>query len=211
MFIRAVIFALLTAFAVTSDANAKDQVRLNQIADIYQTGDAAKTIKELKSYLSAHSDDDIALTMLGHAYKDTGKNAEAGKAYKEALRLNPKRVEAMTGLGMLARIAKKYDESMKWYEKAIRIDPKYAQAYSSIVTIALKRGNAKKAVSMGEKSVQLDRKDPVLAANLAIAYHYDKQIEARDKMMNAAVRLGSTKEDIEKLKKIFSGELDIRD
>ena len=211
MFIRTVTFALLASLAVVSEAYAKDQDRLNRIADIYQTGDAAKTIKELKSYLSAHADDDIALTILGHAYKDGGKNAEAGKSYQEALRLNPKRVEAMTGLGMLARIAKKYDESIKWYEEAIRIDPKYAQAYSSIVTIALKKGNAKKAVSMGEKGVQLDRKDPVLAANLAIAYHYDKQIEARDKMMNTAIRLGSSKEDVEKLKKIFSGELDIQD
>jgi Tfp pilus assembly protein PilF len=209
MIIRTMIFMLLAAIPMAGDATAKDMQKLNRIARIYQSGDAVKAIPELKSYLSAHSDDDLAWTILGHAYLDTKQKAEAEKAYKEAIRKNPKMVQAVTGLGMLASASKKYDEAMKWYEEAIEMDPKYAQAYSSIVTIALKRGDFKKAVSVGEKGFQLDKTDPVIASNLAIAYHYDKQIEPRDRMMKTAIRLGYKNPDA--LKKIFAGELDIRD
>jgi Tfp pilus assembly protein PilF len=208
MIIRTMILTLFVMFSAADTAAGKDAQRLDRIAKIYQS-DAAKSIPEFRAYLAAHSDDDLAWTILGHAYKETDQRAEAETAYKEAIRRNPKRVEALTGMGILARIAGNYDEAMRWYEQAIKIDPKYAQAYSSIVAIALKKGDFKKAVSMGEKGFQLDKKDPVIAANLAIAYHYDKQPEARDRMTNLAVRLGYKKPDV--LKKIYSGELDIRD
>jgi tetratricopeptide (TPR) repeat protein len=209
MMFRTVIFALLAAFCVAGGAVAKDMQKLNRIAAIYESGDVAKTITEMKPYLASNPDDDLAWTILGHAYLDAEKKPEAEKAYKEALRINPKMFQAVTGLGMLASASKKYDEAMKWYEQAIKMNPKYAQAYSSIVTIALKRGDFKKAVSMGEKGVQLNKTDPVIASNLAIAYHYDKQIEARDRMAKTAIQLGYKNGD--GLKKIFAGELDIRD
>ena len=209
MIIRTMIFTLLATLSVASHATAKDMKKLNPIAAIYQSGDAAKAIPKLKSYLSAHADDDLAWTILGHAYLDTGQKAEAEKAYKEAIAKNPKMFQAVTGLGMLASASKKYGEAMKWYEQAIKMNPKYAQAYSSIVTIALKQGDYKKAVAMGEKGFQLDKTDPVIASNLAIAYHYNKQIEARDKMTKTAIALGYKNPDA--LKKIYAGELDIKD
>lgn len=209
MTIRATILAALAAFSLAGHAMAEDARELNRIAKIYQSGNVEKAIPELKSYLSAHADDTLAWTILGHASKDAGQLAEAEKAYKEAIRRNPKRIEAMTGMGMLARVTRDYDEAMRWYEQAIAIDPKYGQAYSSIVTIALKKSDFKKAVSMGEKGYQLDSTDPVIAANLAIAYHYDKQIDARDRMTKTAARLGYGKLDV--LQKIYAGELDVRD
>jgi tetratricopeptide (TPR) repeat protein len=209
MNIRTMILMALAALFLAGNAIAEDSRELNRIAKIYQSGNVEKAVPELKSYLSVHSDDTLAWTILGHASKDAGQLEEAEKAYKEAIRLNPKRVEAITGMGMLARISKDYDAAMRWYEQAIKIDPKYGQAYSSIVTIALKKSDFKKAVSVGEKGYQLDNTDPVIAANLAIAYHYDKQIEARDKMTKTAERLGYGKLDV--LQKIYAGELDVRD
>jgi Tfp pilus assembly protein PilF len=203
------ILAGLAAFSLANNALAEDSRELNRIAKLYQSGNVEKAVPELKSYLAAHADDTLAWTILGHASKDAGQLAEAEKAYKEAIRLNPKRVEALTGMGMLARTTKDYDEAMRWYEQAIKIDPKYGQAYSSMVTLALKKGDFKKAVSMGEKSYQLDNADPVIAANLAIAYHYDKQIDARDRMTKTAARLGYGKLDV--LQKIYAGEMDVRD
>jgi Tfp pilus assembly protein PilF len=207
--VRAAIFTLLAVFCVAGGALAKDMQTLNRIAAIYKSGDVAKAIPELKSYLASHSDDDLAWTILGHAYQDADQKAEAEKAYREAVRINPQMFQALTGLGMLATDAKRYDEAMTWYEQAIKINPKYAHAYSSIVTIALKRGDFKKAVKMGEKGRQLNKTDPVIASNLAIAYHYDKQIAARDRMAKTATRLGYKNPDV--LKKIFAGEMRIED
>jgi tetratricopeptide (TPR) repeat protein len=205
------LFAAAMMLAVMGHATAKDAKKLDQIAEIYTSGNVATAIPQLKSYLSVHADDDLGWTILGQAYKDLGQNAEAKKAYSEALKQNPKRVEALTGLGVLARVAKNYDEAMKRYEQAIKIDPKFGGAYSSMVTIALKRGDFKKAVSIGEKGFKLDSQDPTIAANLAIAYHYNKQIEARDKMTKTAAKLGYSKKDMDVLAKLYSGELTIMD
>jgi Tfp pilus assembly protein PilF len=209
MTIRATILAAFAAFSLAGSAVAENAKELNRIAGIYQSGNVEKAVPELKAYLAAHGEDTLAWTILGHAAKDAGQLAEAEKAYREALRLNPKRVEAMTGMGMLARISRDYDEAMKWYEQAIKVDPKFGQAYSSIVTIALKRGDFKKAVSVGEKGFQLDNSDPVIAANLAVAYHYDNQIPARDRMTRTAASLGYG--NMETLQKIYAGEMDVRD
>jgi Tfp pilus assembly protein PilF len=209
MIFRAVIFTLLAAFCVVGGAAAKDMQKLNRIAAIYESGDVAKAIPELKSYLAGHSDDALAWTILGHAYLDADQKAEAEKAYKEAIRNNPEMFQAVNGLGLLASASKKYDEAIKWHEQAINMNPKYAHAYSSIVTTALKRGDFKKAVAMGEKGYQFNKTDPVIASNLAIAYHYDKQIEARDRMAKTAIGIGYKNPDT--LKKIFAGELDVRD
>ena len=205
------LLAAAVMLAVMGHATAKDVQKLNAIVDIYNSGDVAKAIPQFKSYLSAHADDDVGWTLLGQAHKDVGQNAEAKKAYTEALKQNPKRLEALTGLGMLARIAKNYDEAMSRYEQAIKIDPKFGGAYSSMVTIALKRGDFKKAVTLGEKGFQLNGKDPTIAANLAMAYHYAKQIEARDKMTKTAAKLGYSKADLDVLAKLYSGELTIMD
>lgn len=210
MIVRPLLAAAMV-FAVMGHAAAKDAQKLDRITEIYNSGNVAKAIPPLKSYLSVHADDDLGWTLLGQAYKDVGQNAEAKKAYSEALKQNPKRVEALTGLGMLARIAKNYGEAMNRYEQAIKIDPKFGQAYSSMVTIALKRGDFKKAVSIGEKGFQLDSKDPTIAANLAMAYHYNKQIEARDKMTKTAAKLGYSRADMDVLAKVYSGELTVMD
>lgn len=209
MTVRAVIFAFVLGLAMAGSASAKDAQALNQIAKTYQRGEVVQTITALKPYLAAHPDDDLGWVFLGHARYDTNEYAEAEAAYKHAVQLNAKRVEALTGLGMVASKLKKYDEAIKWYEQAIALNPNYAQAYSSMITIALKKGDYKKAVSLGEKSIQLDHSDPMIAANLAIAYHFDKQIEARDKMANTAASLGY--KNMGKLLEIFEGKWDFRD
>jgi Flp pilus assembly protein TadD len=205
------LFAAAMILGVMGHATAKDEKKLDQIAELFESGNVATAIPQLKSYLSVHADDALGWTLLGHAYKDMKQNAEAKTAYSEALKQNPKQIEALAGLGILARIAKNYDEAMKRYEEAIKIDPNFGAAYSSMVTIALKRGDFKKAVSIGEKGFKLDSQDPTIAANLAIAYHHNKQIEARDRMTKTAAKLGYSKEDMDVLAKIYSGELTIMD
>ena len=49
--------------------------------------------------------------------------------------------------------------------------------------------------------------DPTLYANLSVAYHYKEDIKNRDKYYALAEKNGYTK--TEKLKKIFSGEVNI--
>lgn len=209
MKLRIALMALLFAVAAVSSASAKDARKLDEIAGTYEEGDLNTAFAELKAYTKLHADDDLAWTIFGHVCMDLGKIHEAEAAYKKAVQLNPKRVEALTGLGVYARTTKKYADAMRWYKMAVQINPNYAQAYSSMVVIAIKGNQFKTAVEVGEKGYKLDSEDPVIAANLAIAYHYNNQMAARDKMAKIAITLGYKKP--EALQGIFSGKLDVRD
>lgn len=209
MKVRTLIFALILGLAVPSGASANDIDRINRIAKTYKQGDVARTIRAVKLYLTEYPDDDLGWVFLGHARYDTDEIEAAGAAYTQAVELNANRVEALTGLGMVASKLKKYDEAMKWYEKAISINPKYGAAYSSMVSIALKRGDFAYAVKMGRTGVRLNERDPVIAANLAIAYHYNKQIEERNDMAQTAVVLGYKNKDT--LREIFEGKRQLQD
>jgi hypothetical protein len=78
-----------------------------------------------------------------------------------------------------------------------------------MTTIALKQKQDKKALEFAKKGYELDKTDPVIAANLAIAYHYNNDKVNRDKLTQTAKELGYAKVDT--LLKIYSGELTVRD
>jgi tetratricopeptide (TPR) repeat protein len=209
MITRTIIFALILVVATAGGASANDIDRLGRIGRAYKQGNIARTIAAAKLYLESYPDDDLGWLFLGHARYDTNDMTAAKAAYSHAVELNANRVEALTGLGMVASRLKDYDEAMKWYAKAVSIDPNYGAAYSSMVSIALKRGDFAYAVKMGRMGVRLNEKDPVIAANLAIAYHFNKQIDERNDMAQTAVALGYKNKD--KLQEIFEGKRQFQD
>lgn len=96
----------------------------------------------------------------------------------------------MTGLGILERKKRNYDKAADFYDKAIFINPKYGKAYGSLLVIELKRGNFERAVQLGEKAVKLDNSDLAIKGNLALAYHYTKQVNKRDELVNELTEKG---------------------
>ncbi|MGH7381183.1 MAG: tetratricopeptide repeat protein [Candidatus Methylomirabilales bacterium] len=182
---------------------------LDAISKIYKQGNPKAAIEKLNEYLKSKPDDDGAWTILGNAYQDLDQNEKAEAAYKKALEINSNGFQAVTSMGILRRKQGKYDEALAYYEKALAINPKYAQAYSSMTVIALKQEKDKKALEYAKKAYNLDKTDPVIVANLAVAYHYNGMSELRDKTTEEARRLGYTK--IDRLEKLYSGELTIRD
>jgi Tfp pilus assembly protein PilF len=182
---------------------------LDAISTIYRQGDPKTAIEKLNEYLKSKPNDDVAWTILGNAYLDLNQNEKAETAYKKALEINSNGFQAITSMGILRRKQGKYDEALAYYEKALAINPKYAQAYSSMTVIALKQEKDTKALEYAKKAYDLDKTDPVIVANLAVAYHYNGMSEFRDKTTDEARRLGYTK--IDSLEKIYSGELTVRD
>lgn len=186
-----------------------DQVRLDRIAAIYSKGDAPKSIIELEDYLSDFPQDDLAFTILGHAYNDEERLDEAQAAYKSALALNPEQFQSHTGLGIVHRKRGDYDAAMRAYETAIEINDTYAEAYSSMTMLHLKRRNHQKAVEYAKKAYDLDQTSPVIVANLAVAYHYNKDFANRDKFTSLAEQMGYA--NLESLALVYSGEASIYD
>jgi Tfp pilus assembly protein PilF len=202
------IFVVLVWLAGCGDSTT-DQARLERIATQYELGNTAAAIKDLNDYLGAYPRDDLAWTILGNAYKDIERLDEAQAAYEKALAVNPRRFEALTGKGILHRKRGEYAQAMSAYEIALAIDASYAQAYSSMTVIALKSHEDSQALEYAKRGYDLDETDPVIAANLAVAYHYNDDVENRDRFTRVAEKLGYPKIDI--LQRIYSGEMTVRD
>ena len=181
----------------------------HEALDALRQSDPAGAVIKLKQQLEITPRDDIAWTMLGHAYEDLDHDREAEAAYRKALEINPRRFDAITGMGILSRKKGEYDEAMAYYEKALNIDPSYAQAYSSMTVIALKQRKDAKALEYAKKGYDLEKTDPVIVANLAVAYHYNGMLELRDEMTEEAKKLGYKKSDA--LQKIYTGEMTLRE
>jgi tetratricopeptide (TPR) repeat protein len=168
----------------------RNMSQLNTIAgSLKQAGSSPEIVAQLNTYLQNYPQDDLAWSILGNCHRDLGNLPAATSAFDTALQINPNLVEAITGQGILLRQQGRYDESLAMYQKALQIDPNYAQAYASMVAIAIFQKDYAKAVQYGEQSYRLDSADPVIAANLAIAYHYLGDFPNRDKFKNIAAEL----------------------
>jgi tetratricopeptide (TPR) repeat protein len=182
---------------------------LEPIAQLYEQGDVLATIDELEQYLESHPDNDLAWALLGHANQDVEDFEGAQAAYDRALEINPERVEAWVGQGILHRKLGDPEQAMQCYEQALAIDPNNADAYGSMAALALQTYQDAKALEYAEKAYELDRRSPVVAANLAVIYHYNEMYEERDAMTAEAEKLGY--EGIDSLQLIYDGVFSIRE
>lgn len=181
---------------------------LNDIAAIYRRGDLRQSKALLLDYIGKNPSDVLAWMILGNVYKDLDEDEGAEHAYRKAIELDPQAYQAYGGLGILYRIKGDLDLAVSYYNRAIEINPRYAQAYSSMSIIELKRNHDSRALELAEKAYKLDNKDPVLASNLAVMYHYNNRFADRDRMYEESRKLGY--HDMQALDRIFRGELTVR-
>lgn len=69
---------------------------------------------------------------LGIIYMNTGKDAEAQKAFAKALEIKPDFVIVHNQLGLLHRNAGRFEQAREAYEKALAADPQFAQAHLNL-------------------------------------------------------------------------------
>lgn len=185
-----------------------NQRELGPIAKVYQAGDAQGAVPKLRAYLDRYPQDDLAWTILGHAHEDLNQDDKARTAYQRALSINPRRLQAVCGLGILHRKRGDDEAAMQAYRRALAIDPRYAQAYSSMTVVAIRLHRDAEALGYARKGYELDTADPVTAANLAVAYHYNGDTANRDRLTKIALDLGYRKGDT--LRQIYDGTLSVR-
>lgn len=209
----AIMFAvLICAICGCNESGPKqsDPSRLEKIvAPKLKNGASESVVKEFNDYLASYPNDALAWTILGHTHSELDQDEEALKCYDRAIEIEPEQFQAITGKGILYRKLGEYDKAMSAYQRAIEIEPDYAEAYSSMAVIAVKQNQDQKAVEYGLKSYSLDKKNPVVAANLCLAYHYAGDIPNRDKFYEIARSLNY--ENLDSLEQIFSGELTVKD
>ena len=204
-----VIVTLIAVFVGKTFFSESDSVKLNQISQIYLDGNLDQSFSQLEKYLQDYPKDDLAWTIKGNILQDLDLDDEAEAAYRTALTLNEENFQATNSLGISYRKKGDYEQAMSYYRKALELKPGYAQAYSSMAIIELKWNNDSEALRLAKIAYNNDKKDPVIAANLAVTYHYNGNDKERDKFTEIAKILGYA--NIDKLQQIYSGELTIRD
>lgn len=200
--------AVLLLFFCACDTSANTNL-LNRVVELMDSGDWVAAQEACELYVQEVPEDEYGWTILGNIHETFDEDSLAKTAYFKALKLNSDREEALTGLGILSRKAGNYEEATVFYRRALKANPNYAQAISSLLVIELKRKNLAEAVRLGEQSRNLDAEDPAVAANLAVAYHYQGDTLNRNRMYEVAKSLQY--KNLENLQLIFDGELTIFD
>lgn len=208
-FIVAMMFAASVCSAAEPSKATRDVPRLLKIGALVNGTETEKGVAEAKGYVKDYPRDETGWIVLGNGLETLNQDAESKQAYEKALAIDPRAFQAISGLGILHRKRREYPQAMQRYKQAIAIDPKHAYTYSSMAALSLKMRDDKQALEYAEKSYKLDPTVPAIAANLALAYHYNGNAKRRDEMAKIAADLGYS--NMENLKKIFAGELTIRD
>lgn len=184
-----------------------DEARRGRIEAVYLEGHYSEALGQMAAYVQDHPDDALGQTILGNIQQDLDLNEAARESYQRALVLEPELVQALTGMGVVSRALGDLDKAVYWYERALALDPDYAQAWSSLAVIHLKRNDPAAAVAVGERAWALDASDPVIAANLAVSYHYVGDLAKRDEFHRTAVSMGYR--NGKTLEEIYRGELTV--
>ncbi|OQX10680.1 MAG: hypothetical protein BWK80_45510 [Desulfobacteraceae bacterium IS3] len=103
---------------------------------------------------------------VGDAMRRKGKNDEAVRHYREALRLSPNYAHAHNNLGILLAGQGKTAEAVQHLSHALRADPKYAQAYYNMGLVLDEQGNLAEAVRYYSQALRFAPDDAAAHNNL---------------------------------------------
>jgi len=121
-------------------------------------------------WTQAEADNPLAWFVLGRAYGEMKRHAEAITAYRQNLRVDPRDVYAHNNLGNAYFALQRYRDAMAAYQGAVRSDPEYLLAWRNLgQAFYLLRGPDGVAVALR----QLQVTEPALAlawARLAATY-----------------------------------------
>jgi len=203
------LFASLFAFAGCDQLLDNDMERLEEINDQYNRDESEAALKEAKKYVKDFPDSCEGWCLMGWIYLDFDKYDKAEECFDKCLEIDENWDNAYVGKGSMYRGMGENQKARSAYRKAIDILPDNAEAYASLLVIELMEGNDQKAVECGEKAWAISTDQPVVPANLSVAYHYLGDQQKRDYFYDQAARLGY--HNLDRLQQIYSGELTIRD
>ena len=108
-------------------------------------------------------------------------DGQEGEAYREALRIDPKRAGLWYYLGVAYRKLGNQPNEIEAYQKALEIDPKYANAWNNLGAVYGGTGQQDKAIDAFREALRNDPQHADAWTNLGSAYallgEYGKAID----------------------------------
>jgi predicted O-linked N-acetylglucosamine transferase (SPINDLY family) len=131
------------------------QNQIDTLANLYQSGQMAKTESFCRELLQSHPQSLIVINVLGAALKDQGKLKDAIQAFSKVIQLKPDYIEAYYNRGVVLQELGQLSKAVDSYNKAIQLKPDYVQAYNNSGLALQELGQLDKALKSCEQAIQL--------------------------------------------------------
>lgn len=129
------------------------------VTNLLQKVDYDQALKDLETFLKAHPDDEIALSIYGSALFRSGNQQKAIETFKHAIQVYPKSYAAHADLAFTAMNSGDDEQAIISFEKAVELNQKFYQAWAFLGKLyfdAERYSDALKAVEWSEKYDPLD-------------------------------------------------------
>jgi arylsulfatase A-like enzyme/Tfp pilus assembly protein PilF len=147
----------LAVYRRAADAGVKDEELTRQYAlALCEAGSAPEAVKALAPYET--SEDPETINARGIALSDSGREAEAKKAFERALALDPKNVDAYLNLGIVALREENPARARDFFRKALAIDDRAARVWNGLGVALLRLGDEPGSIEAWSKAIALDPK-----------------------------------------------------
>jgi tetratricopeptide (TPR) repeat protein len=140
---------------------------------------AARAIANLEQAVKDNPDNPDVRILLGDAYRDTGRPAEAIKWYKEALELGPNHPVALSGLALVAMQQEEWRTAEGYWQQTIEVlrknqfaaqDLRLEKAYYYYGTVLIQVAEYEDAIAYLKEALRIKRSDADTHYALSVAY-----------------------------------------
>lgn len=121
-----------------------------------------------------------------------GETAAAEQAYREAIRLDPRRADAHQRLAVVLRKLDRFDESLAASQEALRLRPDYGEALVNVGNIYYRRGDQQAALETLTKALKLQPDFAEGQLTLGVVLHATGDLEGAAAAYRRAIELHPT-------------------
>lgn len=171
------------AFQKALDQEPDNEEALGGLAMIYADGGDPKRASSLFEKLTKKNPSPRTFAMLAAAYEQMHEYALAADAYRQALQLEPTRVEIKERLAQDLALSDQLDEALKLYQEVVTSNPDDPEAYLRMSQIYRQQRKFDLAQQSSDKAKSLDPN------NLDVRFNEVQLLEARGKVPEAIATL----------------------
>ncbi|MCR8922361.1 sulfotransferase [Dasania sp. GY-MA-18] len=126
----------------------------------------------LRKHLQLHSDDHIALTLLGHSLIKQQRLAGAIQLFKRVCELKPNLADAYGNLGLALQQQQDFSQAIAMLKKAVALDDNYHDAWNALGNLLMHTGQQQEGAAA---LIRAEQTDPFAPAMEAVAQAMSKQ------------------------------------